>query len=335
MKRRNTVTLKDISQRTGFSINTVSRTLKGKEYIAEETRTIIMNTAKELGYIGNSLAGALRSGVTGTVAIIISDVSNPLFGIMVKDLEDALAAHNYCAFVLNTGESIEQEERALHLALSKKVDGIVWCPTREREETLQLLRVNNTPFVLMGRHFEYAAVDSVVWDDKKGGMLATNHLLQRGHRNILFLNGPEYISSARERLEGYMVALGKAGVPYQPELVHQVGVTSEAGRNVISRLIQNELDFTAVFAFSDMLAWEVIDTLQNSGYKVPTDIAVIGFDNIQSRLILPYPLTSVSTPKKKLANKVVELLMNRIHADKEPEVHNVLIDTDLVVRSST
>lgn len=202
MKRKNTVTLKDISQRTGFSVNTVSRTLKGKEYIAEDTRRTILDAAKELGYIGNSLAGALRSGLTGTVAVVISDVSNPLFGIMVKDIEDALAEHNYCAFVLNTGENIEQEERALHLALSKKVDGVIWCPTREREETLHLLRANSTPFVLMGRHFQHAEVDSVVWDDEKGGMLATRHLLERGHRNILLLNGPDYISSARERLEG-------------------------------------------------------------------------------------------------------------------------------------
>ena len=114
--KKSIVTLKDISLKTGYTINTVSRALKGKDDIAEPTRKLITETAKELGYIGNSLAGALRSGVTRTIAVIISDVSNPLFGIMAKEIEAELRKKNYCTFVLNTNEKYELEEQAVYLA---------------------------------------------------------------------------------------------------------------------------------------------------------------------------------------------------------------------------
>lgn len=334
-ENRKIVTLKDISLKTGYTINTVSRALKDKDDIAESTKKLIVETAKEMGYIGNSLAGALRSGVTRTIAIIISDVSNPLFGIMVKEIESVLRRKNYCTFVLNADEDYELEEQAVYLALSKKVDGIIICPTQKKRDSIDLLIKNGTPFVLMGRRFEDYPAEYVVWDDIKGGYLATSHLIQRGHRRILFLNGPAYISSAKDRLEGYKKALSENSIDFSDDLVKEIKVTSQSCSKTLKKLIKDGVKFTSVFAFSDLVAWETIDTLNMLGYNVPNDIAVVGFDNIQSKMHLPFPLTTVSTSKTKMAKKTVDILLNKINGKVTDDKSYIVIDTELIVRGST
>jgi LacI family transcriptional regulator len=328
------VTMKDISDQTGFSVNTVSRVLKSKDNISDQTRNIIMKTAKEIGYIGNSIAGSLRSGETKTIAIIVSDVSNPLFGIMVKEIENELRKSNYCTFVLNSDEKYLQEEQAVNLALSKKVDGIIICPAQSRKDDIEMIRKNGTSFVLMGRHFEDIDTDYVVWDDKKGGYLATSHLIERGHSHILFLNGPRFISSAGERLEGYCKALADHHLDYNPLLVRQTKVNSGECLRLFNKLKEEKVVFTAVFAFNDILAWEAVSVLTRLGIRVPEDKAVVGFDNIQSELEIPFSLTTVNTPKALMAKKVVKILLDKLSGKGSNIVHEV-IDTRLVIGSST
>lgn len=329
-----TVTMKDIAIQTGFSINTISRALKDKDDISVQTKELIADTAKKLGYIGNSLASSMRSGETGTIAVIVSDVSNPLFGIMVKEIETELRKSNYCTFVLNSDENYTREEEAIKLALSKKVDGVIICPTQSDKEDIEMLSKNGIPFVLMGRHFDDIETDCVVWDDRKGGYLATSHLIEKGHREILFLNGPDYISSARERLEGYQKALSENNLEFNNNLVQKTMVNSKNCLTVFKKLADNKVGFSAVFTFNDVLAWEAISALKKLGIRVPEDIAVVGFDNIQSKLQIPFLLTTVSTPKSLMAKKSVELILNKINGKNHKIVKHV-IDTKLVLGDST
>lgn len=337
MSQRNKkiVTLKDVALRTGFTVNTVSRVMNHRDNIAPQTRELILKTAKELGYVGNSLAGSLRSGMSGTVAIIISDVSNPLFGILVKEIDALLRKMDYCAFVLNTNEKEDLEEKAIYLALNKKVDGVIICPTQHTHDALNLFDANGVPYVLMGRCFGTPEENCVTWDDKKGGYLATTHLIRKGHRSILLLNGPQYISSAKERLAGYQQALAEHDIPFDPGLVRQCRLTSQNARALISKQLCDGPKFTAVFAFNDLIAFEAISALNDLGYRVPEDIAVVGFDNIQSKLSLPFPLTTVDTPKTEMAHRAVELLLDRIKDTNRIHEHHILLDTSIVVRQST
>ena len=329
------VTLKDIAEVTGYTANTVSRVLNNRENVSPKTRELILTTAKELGYVGNALAGSLRSGISGTIAVIISDVSNPLFGVMVREIDNVLLRQNYCAFVLNTGERYEMEEKAITLALSKKVDGVILCPTQIQRDDLRLLHANHVPYVLMGRRYEGQDDNYVVWDDFKGGYQATSHLIKQGHKSILFLNAPKYISSARERLSGYRQALEENGIPFQQKLVRQINVTSTDIRRTIVAALDAGVEFTAIFAFSDLIAFETVSTLESMGYKIPGDVAVVGFDNVQSKLSLPFPLTSVSTPKTKMAHKTVDILLSRIRDKEEDNPHQIVLNTTLMVRGSS
>ena len=197
-KTKHVITLKDIANDTGFSINTVSRVLNNKDNIADKSREQILRSAQKLGYVKNSLAGSLRSGSSGTIAIIISDVSNPIFGSLVKEIDALLRMKNYCAFILNTNEEKDLEQNAVYVAIGKKVDGVILCPNQQSRASIDLLTANNVPYVLMGRHFENEPENAVVWDDRRGGYLATTYLIRTGRKDILFLNGPQYISSSKE-----------------------------------------------------------------------------------------------------------------------------------------
>jgi LacI family transcriptional regulator len=288
-----------------------------------------------MGYIRNVLAGSLRSGVTKTLAVILGDISNPHFSILVKEIETAARKYHYSTFILNTDESSALEEEAIRSALGKKVDGIILCPTQKNKESVAFLQRTGIPFVLIGRYFKGLDTDYVVCDDVQGGYLATRHLISKGHRDILFLNGPDCISSAKERLEGYGKALSESGIPFRPALVRKISVTSGQCGRIVTKLLQEKIAFTAIFAFSDMIAWEAIHTLNRFGKQVPQDIAVVGFDNIQSKLPFPVPLTTISTYKSRMSRHVVDILMKKISARDDAGTEKIVIETKLVVRGST
>ena len=328
------VTMKDIALETGFTINTVSRALKDKDDISEATRKLIKETAKSMGYISNSIAGALRSGTTKSIAVILGDISNPHFSIIVKEIETVARKHGYSTFIINTEENSDLEYEAISSALGKKVDGIIICPTQKNKGNIEYLKKTGVPFVLVGRYFCDMETDYVVCDDVNGGYQATRHLIEKGHRRILMLNGPSCISSAAERHDGYKKALEDSGIQYDKDLVREMSITTGESRRIVRKVLEEGIQFTAIFAFSDMIAWETIHVLQKCGIKVPQDVAVIGFDNIQSKLSFPNPLTSISTSKSKMSRRAVDILLKRIN-DKKAGVIKTVIDTKVVVREST
>ncbi|MDD3520853.1 MAG: LacI family DNA-binding transcriptional regulator [Actinomycetota bacterium] len=326
------VRLKDIAQRTGFTANTVSRALKDKKDISEKTKNYIAQVAKEMGYIPNNIAGSLRLGKTKTVATIIPDISDPLIAIWLNDIETRLRNSGYNTFIINTEEKYENEEEAIFLALSKNVDGIILCPTQKKNDDIKMLARQGTPFILLGRRFHDIKSDYVISDDIKGAFLAVDYLLKNGYKNILFVNGPIYISSARERLEGYKNALRINNIDYKEELVRESAVISGNSTLIMHEIINEKLDFDAVFAFSDMMAWEIIYTLQNMNITEYKNIPVIGYDNIQSRFFYPFSLTTVSYSKRQIAYQAVDILLNKIKGKYKNSVEQHIVETKLIVR---
>lgn len=328
------IKLKDIAIRTGFSINTVSRALQNKDDISDETRKTILHAAKEMGYIPNGLASGLRSGLTKTIAVILSDVANPFFSIMTRFIEISARKCNYAVFVLNSGENQQLEEQAISLAMNKGVDGIILFPVQESHTSLKILNRAKIPYVLVGRHFENELTDYLITDDVHGGFLATNYLLMQGVKKVLFLNGPNHLSCAREREEGYKKALADSRLAYDPELVIRQDITPGNTYALMKQLIRNGYDFTGIFAFSDLVAWEAIYALQEAGIQVPEQIKVIGYDNIQSQLYYPFPLTTIHISKEKMANRAVEIILKKIKGETEQEYYQEIFETTLVVRNS-
>jgi LacI family transcriptional regulator len=330
--RRQPVTLRDISRVTGFTMNTVSRALKGGSDISPATRELIQKQARRMGYVPNALAVSLRSGRTRTISAIIPDITDPLFAIWIRDLESRLKGKDFDLFIQSTDEDAELEKRAIRAAMAKSMDGIVICPCQKAPENMRMLRESGIPFVLMGRRFGPQQDSYVVADDVQGGLLATRHLLKRGHRDILFLNGPSCVSSARERLQGYRAALREAGRPFRRALVRETEIRAGECAKLLAGELRSGGRFTAVFCFSDLMAWEAISFLQSRKIRIPQDVAVIGFDDIQSRLFYPFALTTVGYAQKEIADSAADLVTQQIegaaaHAQR-------VVPVRLVVRGS-
>ena len=318
MNRRN-VTLKDIARATGVSVNTVSRVLRNKADIAKSTREAVLKAAQEMGHIQNIRASSLRSGVTYTIAVILGDVANPHFAIMMSEIERYAREKGYTTFLLSTGEDEALEMAAIQTALKQSVDGVILCPAQHSTKNVEYLKESGTPFVLIGRYFSDIPTNYVVCNDEQGGYLATKSLLEAGHESILFISGPAYISSARERRAGYLRAYAEAGKTPNPKLMAEVSVTAENTEGVVSRLLEEKTLFTAIFAFSDIIAWRVWNDLQNRGIRIPEDVSLIGFDHIGSRLVLPVPLNSISSYKRRMSTAAVDVLIEAMTAEQSED----------------
>ena len=328
------IKLTDIAEKTGFTVGTISKALQNKEGISQETRETILKAAKEIGYIANSQAGGLRSGSTKTVAIIISDITNPFFAIEIKTCVSILEKYGYSAIVMGTEESAEREEQAIISAINKNVDGVLLCPTQHNTRGIELLQQNGMPFVLMGRRFADLDTDYVICNDEQGGYLAGQHLAQLGHRRIMIITANPRISSSCERLRGFRRAMSEMNIPVAPELIHESDVSAHDAVRIIEDALASRQEFTAVFAFSDYIAWEIIYTLNRYGLRVPEDVSVVGFDDVQSHMYFPPPLTTIHTPTHLISTQSVELLLGQIRGRANDATH-LMLETKLVVRSTT
>lgn len=328
------VTLKDIAEKTGVSVNTVSHALAGKTDISEATKARVLAAAKELGYIRNRAASGLRSGKSRTVGVILPDIGNPNFAIMLRGIESFLRTKGYTVFVLNTNEDPGAESAAITTVLGQNPDGVILCPVANDAENLMYLKASGVPFTLIGRHAPGVRCDYVVCDDEEGGWLAMRHLLESGHREIAFFNGDCRISGATERLAGARRALAESGLALPSSHVLSLSVLGGENRRKIRDFFATTPHVTGLIAFSDLLAYEAIAVLEELGYRVPEDISVVGFDNICSDYAFPHPLTSVSVRKKTMAHAAAELLFSKMESGNEEETH-IILPTKLVERSTT
>ncbi len=327
-----TTTMADIAQATGYSINTVSHALNDKPDISKKTKEYIKKVADDMGYIANVAAGALRSGKSKSVAIIVGDISNPHFSSMIKEMEAALRSYSYSAIIMNTNEDETLEKAAIVSAISKSVDGILLCPTQKSTQNITFLNETGVPYILFGRYFQDIGTHYVVCDDNHGGFVAADFLLKNGHRDILFINTFCHISSANERLQGIHTAFKEHGI--DTAHLHYAEVPAANNTEHIPYILEQHEECSAIICFSDLIAMQVCHILKQEGKQVPQDVSVIGFDNIASKFFLPLMVTSVSSSKTKMSLEAVHTMMNIINT-KPTTFYQKILPTKLVEREST
>jgi LacI family transcriptional regulator len=312
MEHGKRITLKDIAAKTGYTINTISRALKDKSDISLKTRKHIRETAKELGYVGDSAASSLRSGKTKTIAVIIGDISNPFFGSLVRDIELMTQEKGYTIIIYSTGEHTEWEKRAILSAYSRRVEGIILCPVQETRDNILFLQKLGIPFVLIGRYFKDIQSDAIVWDDVKAGELAAEYLIGLGHVNILYIGGPLYISSGTDRLQGYRNAHKKNGISINENMIRITNITAGASSEAILRVLEEGLSFTAIVAFSDLMAYEILYALEKYAKNRYSHVFIVGFDDIREKIMLPVNFPSIRCIENE-AQACVDILMQKMH----------------------
>lgn len=328
------VTFKDLAKAAKVSTSTLSRALNDKPDINPKTKNKILAVAKELGYTPNAVAKSLRLKKTGTLGVVIADISNPFFAAVIKGVEDTARRKGYNIILCNTDEKYETEKDAIQLLLTKRVDALLIAPAQIKDQDIVELKKRKIPFVLFGRHFEHLETDYVVSNNVQGAFLATDHLIKKGHKKILFINGPLHLSSAKERLLGYKQALLKKGIEFNYALLKQRAVRMEDGYRIMKKVLSSELEFTAVFTYSDFVALGVVRALREAGLRIPEDIAVVGYDDIDFISALEVPLTTVHVPKYRLGSKATQLVDKKIKGEvKKPQ--KLILDTQLIVRKSS
>jgi LacI family transcriptional regulator len=218
--------------------------------------------------------------------------------------------------------------------LAERVDGLLLTPTQTNKGTVIELKASGFPFVLLGRRFDDLDTDYVVTDDVQGGFLATEHLLSLGREKIAMINGPLHISSAKERFQGYKKALEHFGIPLDRSIVKGGAITTDDGYEISKALLNHESCLTGIFAYSDFVAFGAMRAIREAGLKIPDDIAIIGYDNIEFSSCLEVPLTSIEIPEQKLGSTAVSILDERIR-DRTKDVLRSILEVKLISRPST
>jgi LacI family transcriptional regulator len=330
-RRGKQVTLRDIADSLGLSVNTISCALKNRNSIAPETVKKIKGKAAELGYIPNSIASSMRTGYTKTIAIILGDIANAYFSIMVKELERNIRAQGYTAIILVTDEDAELEDEAIQTAISKNVDGIFLFPTCRTETGINLMRKVGIPFVLIGRRLKDSRMDYIVSDDVTGGYIATKYLLDKGHRKILHFAGPDCVSSAFERKQGYLKAVKEARLSFKNDWIVPCDITvGDESDSLIRNILTRRPEFRAVFTYNDIIAFRIFRIAREMDLEVPD---MVGYDNIQSKIDLGFVLPSVNIHKSKMAEQAAACLFSHIRRQgKKDEYLNEVVPVELVCR---
>ena len=317
----NRITLRDVAGACGYTVNTVSRALRGDPRLPESTRAKIREVAVRMGYIRNSLASTLRSGRSGNIAVIVNDVHNLHFCNMLTVMDSELRQAGYNIMVLCMGLNEELGEHLIRSAISQSVDGILYFPYMNNRSHIEIMQKNNMPFVLLDRRIQDIVTDNVRCDDRQGGFLAGVHLAGLGHKKYLFMSGENRSSSQIDRLEGFMQAMREYGIPESNIRVVPGEKVEAALADSTLRELLFPLDYTALVSFRDEVSYPVMLELADMGLEIPRDISIVSFDHLRGDIPYLPKLTSIFSEGQSVASNGVRLLLNRIeHPDLPPQV---------------
>jgi LacI family transcriptional regulator len=323
----------DVAREAGVSLMTVSRVVNDKEDVSPATRQRVLAIIKRLGYRPSGIARGLATQRTGTLGLVLPDVANTFFANVARGAEQEAYARGYNVFLCNTNEDPQREVDLLRSLEEKRVDGVVLCSSRLQDAELRSLLNCHQAVVLVNRQIEGDGVCSVLIDDVYGGRLATQHLLQAGHRTIGFLAGPELSQSGRQRREGYRAAFAEAGLRYDPNWVRHCAPMAEGGLDTGRELLAAHPELTAMFCYNDLVAVGVLRASAELGHRVPQDLAVVGYDDIPLASLVSPSLTTCRVPQNDLGKWAVQFLLDQIEGG-ENRCDRVELRPELVVRES-
>ena len=333
------VSIKDIAKAAGVSHPTVSRALSDSPLISEETKVRIQRLAQEMGYSPNALARGLVTRQTYSVGVVVTTIADPFVAEIVQGIEATAHDHGYTVILCNSESTPEREIASVEMLRSERVDGVIVTASRVGALYLEYLEQIGGPIVLINNHNEESGryTFSVSVDNRHGGRLAAEHLVQLGHRRIAYVAGPANHSSDLDRLAGYRQALVKGGIEPDPAWVVPGNGRPDGGEEALQTILALDPRPTAVFCYNDMTAIGLIHAAQQAGLAIPQDMAVVGFDDILFASYLYPPLTTVAQPKVEMGQQAMHMMLSLITAKEESEedLANVIVKGKLIVRASS
>lgn len=328
------VTIKDVAREAGVSVGTASQALRSAAMVREETRRRVVAVAKRLRYQPSALARGLVTRRTHSVGLLISDIANPFFIRAVRAVEDVAQENGYNVILCNTDEDPAKETQYLQILMEKRVDGVILATTAGSLQAVRDVRWRRIPLVLFDRELPGVPVDTVKVDSVCGGRLATEHLLALGHTRIAIIHGPLVRSTGAERLQGYLEAMQAAGVPRDPVLIREGNFKQDSGRDLTNRLLDLSPPPTALFCTNNLMTVGALQTLQRRGVRIPADLSLVGYDDMEWWTLTRPPLTAVGQPVYDLGREAMRLLLAQIEARVRQRPWRVILTPDLLIRES-
>ena len=332
------IRLKDIAADVGVSTITVSKVLRNKPDVGEETRKRVLRRAKELNYRPNLLARGLASGRSNTVGLIVPDLVHTFFAEFAKGLKAGLRKRGYQLVLASAEEEPEMESEEIENLLARGVDALLLASCQTKLEGLRSLVESNVPYVLIDRVLPNLPTHFVGTDDFAAGSMATEHLISLKRRRIAHIGNPE-VSTGADRFRGYQEALRLAGIPLMQNLIVHCSRFEESGDKVgyraMAALLKSKKHPDAVFCYNDLSAVGAIKRILETGLSVPQDIAVIGCGNLRLATYLEVPLSSVDQDTTELGEQAARLTASLLSGASSPGFREIRVEPKVIARAST
>lgn len=323
-------TLKDVARETGLTVTTVSRVLNNRGYISEETRQKVYDAMKKLNYRPNEVARSLTKKSTNTIGVIVPHIRHPYFSELISNLENEASKRGYKIILCNSQEKVNKEREYLEMCSRNRVAGIVLCSASVAVEEFD---GSNIPLITIERYIENGTAE-IECDNRQGGKLAAEHLIECGCRNLLHISGVfETAMPADERANGFIEVCEKAGVVHTEIATNSYQYNNLEYHDLLEEAILTNRDIDGIFASSDLIAAQILQVCAKLGIKVPEDIKLVGFDDVNISSVTTPRITTIHQPIKEIAELTMDLLISA--EEGKTVAKRSLLPVCLVKREST
>jgi len=327
--------IKDVARKADVSTTTVSHVVNHTRFVSDKVRSAVEDAIRELGYVPSAVARSLKSNTTKTIGMLIPNCSNPYFAEIVRSVEDRCFGAGYTLILCNTDDDPHRQGAYLQVLSEKRIDGMIIISTGADKDLLSFLQGLPIPTVLLDREIDEANCDLVETAHLQGGMMATDHLIGLGHRRIACLAGPADLNSSAQRIEGWRTALDRSGLSAESaDLLWHSDFSSQGGFSTMQSILASPLAPTAVFVCNDLMSIGALSAAHEAGVRVPQDLSLIGFDDIELARFASPALTTIAQPKQRIGIVAVDMVLERIQGGRV-KARQVILQPQLVVRNST
>ncbi len=328
-------TIRDVAKHAGVSPITVSRVINNSGHVSEKTRARVEASIEELAYVPNMLGPSLRFKQTNTLALVLTDITNPYWTTLARGVEDAAQEKGYSVILCNTDESDQKQKQYVTMLLKRRIDGILLVPTDSTANSVATIQKQGVSVVVLDRAVPEKNVDVIRGDSISGAHQLAWHLIELGHHHIAILSGPKRVSTSVERVAGFNLAMQEAGLFHNLDNVYWGEFSQALGYECALQALQTEPQPTAFLAVNNFIANGALQAIREVGLRVPQDISVVSFDDIPVA-INPVPfLTVAAQPAYDMGYQATQLLLMRLQ-NKGPETfQKIVLPVDILIRQST
>ncbi len=326
--------LKDVAVLAGVSPSTVSRVMNNTIFVSEETRRKVEEAIKQVQYKPNILAQSLRLKATKNIGLLVPEITNPSFNLVIKHVVDSAAKRGLNTIVCSTENNPEVEAHIIDKLIRQAINGIIFIRVSDKSHIAGVSKNTGVPMVVIDRAFHNDTIPNVTCDNYLAGTLAAEHLASKGRKRVATITGKFQISLCRERHQGFVDQLKIHGIELDPDLVFEGGFNFQAGQTGVQEFLKNGLEFDGIWGQSDMVAAGAMSCLLHAKKRIPEDISVVGMDDaLFSSMVYP-SITTVAQPFQQICEKAVELI-DSLTNNTPLETNHFVFKPHLIVRESS